>query len=307
MEVFLFLTFKKNEVLRINILKEIKFMSTIYHFFGNLFNNYAVFTLVLIILAQFVTFLLNKVIKKQNIEKAERDKKYKEFEKEANGNKDELTEKIYNYYLESHFNPYKVFFLRFLIFFSNLLVVFVIIGCFSPLSNFSNIPKKDVNEIVSIYTQNVDVKRYPEISMLSNIDETEKIFTENGISKEYIDEIKIIKEKFKLFGLDTTLVPKMANVDGLIILPIIVCSLIIIKFLITILTQIKYTKDKKKLMTNLAINIPTSLMSIGISVALAVYTPVIVCIYLIIIHTKSLLQILLSTFNKKQEKGVVPA
>ena len=274
-------------------------MSSIYHFFGNLFGNYAVFIIVFVLITRLVSIPLNKISKKQTIEKQKREAKYKEFEKECNGDREELSNKIYEYYKNSNFNPYTSFISKFLIIVLNIVIVFAIVGCFSPLKNFSSIPENEVQNIVNIYKEETKTKRYPEITMLSDVDSTAKLLKNKGIKSEYINEIKNTKEKFKIFGFDTTQVPKYTNELWVKVLPYLVVSLLIIRTLITILFQIVHIKDKKKLTMLLASTLPSTLLSVGFSIALSIYTPVIVCIYLMILYISSLI----STISSLVKKG----
>ena len=281
-------------------------MSHIYHYFGALFDNYAIFIIVLVLVTRLVTIPLSKMSKKQNAEKQNRKQVYKKLEEETNGNKEELTNKIYKYYKESDFNPWKSFFSKFIIFALNMAIVFSIIGCFSPLTNFSNIPKADVEKIVTVYTQEIETKRYPQISMLDNIDKTVEVLEKNNISYDYINEIKTIKEKFMLGRLDTTQIPKGSNNSFVKWLPVLVSLLLIMRCLVSIMTIVRVTKDENQRLISLASVVPSTVLSVIMTISIAGFTPVIVCFYLMILYLFGLIQSFIR-FTRKEivqiEKG----
>lgn len=276
-------------------------ISYIYHFIGNLFNNYAIFILLVIIIGRLISIPCDSVRKKLNAEKKERDAVYAEIQKKTNSEKDKITNEIYNYYKKSNFKPWKLVFTNVIIFLVNTIILISILACFKPLTNFSNIPKNEVKEIISIYQNNVDTKRYPEITILSDIDKISNILKNNNISNKQINEILSVKNKFMIGKLDTTVIPKTSNETNVKIFPITFIGLCVLQNLISIVNILcKKNKNKKLIIINLISLIFTLLVTISIIRT----TPVIVCFYLMIIYMYGIIRKIISILKDKRRISI---
>ena len=254
--------------------------------------------MLIIIIGRLISIPCDIVRKKQNIEKKKRNEVYTKIEKEANGDKSKITDEIYNYYKESNFKPWKLIFTNIVIFLVDLIILTSILACFKPLTNFSDIPKEDVKQMVSIYNESSEIKKYPEISMLYNINETTSILKNNNIADKYINEIITVKENFMLGNLDTTTVPKMSSEPNIKILPIIVLSLCVLQNLIPIINILKKKNKNRKL---LIINLSVMIFVLSITMTIIMSTPVIVCFYLMIIYLYGIGRKIISIL--KENKG----
>lgn len=70
---------------------------------------YPAFIIGLCLVTKIIRIFLNKYSKKQSEEKAVRDEKIAQLQKEAGGDRNVLSDKIYEYYKESNYNPYLTF------------------------------------------------------------------------------------------------------------------------------------------------------------------------------------------------------
>lgn len=112
---------------------------------------YPAFIICLCLVTKIIRIFLNKYSKKQSEEKAVRDEKIAQLQKEAGGDRNVLSDKIYEYYKESNYNPYLTFLSKVALIIIDFAIVAVMVTTFKPISNFHVVEKDTATTITQIY------------------------------------------------------------------------------------------------------------------------------------------------------------
>ncbi|MGN0006355.1 MAG: YidC/Oxa1 family membrane protein insertase [Candidatus Gastranaerophilaceae bacterium] len=175
--------------------------------------NYALLIIILTLLVKGVRTLLDKVNAKQAVVKKERNAKIKQFQEESK-DKDELTDKIYNYYKETNYNPFLSVFLSVLMIVLDFAIISMALATFNPISNFKIIEPESTQSIVSIYREGEgdSANKYTEIRLLKDLETYEDKYIEAGVSQEEINTLYEFRDTFKLGSFETYIVPSMNKI-----------------------------------------------------------------------------------------------
>lgn len=247
----------------------------------------------MIIFTKIISIPLNRVLNKQKSAKKERDLKIAELKENTNGDQEALTEEIYQYYKNIDYNPIKTFISKAVIVVLNLSILFSVVGVFKPVTNFSELNKEQIKTATTIYQENFDTNSYIEIEMLHNLDKVKPLL-EKELSKENIDNLNEVKSKFVVGSLDTTIIPTHSDKGVYICLPVIVLILCVLQQIVVNLNK----KEKNELL----IGSLMGCISVGITALFVFKTPIIVCLYFLVIDFYSLV---LSVFNYIKSKREV--
>lgn len=264
-------------------------MKDFYIFFGNLFNNYVVLIIVFCVLTKIVSIPLKLIASRQYKEKAVRDQHCKKLYSEYGSDKEKLTEKIYEYYKSSKYNPITFYTVKIIIIFINILLILLMVGTFKPISNFTNISESEKKQIVEIYEEQNEKTstklNYTEISLLNSLDDIKGPLVEAGISNQTINTLYSIKEKFTLGSVPMYAIPKLGALNAGSLVLFIALGASFAKVIPVLVNCIKRRKDfktmglsdKQKFIASPIISVLTFVLSISI----IFNTPLVICFYFI--------------------------
>ena len=187
---------------------------------------------------------MGKISRKQTAAGKERAAKIKQLQQESGGDRDALTDKIYDYYKESNYNPVLNFFSKFVIIAVNFAILTAFVSTFSPITNYKVITDENAQKIVSIYKENEpDATRYTEMRLLNDLEKYENQYKKAGVSNEEIQRLYNLRDSLTLGKLKTYMVPTIKNFSPATLIPIVAFILYLIKFLLDIIRQLKSLKD----------------------------------------------------------------
>lgn len=268
--------------------------------------NYAIFIIVLCLVVKIIKEFFNKISKKQADEKKIRDQKIKEFQKETNGDRDALTDKIYNFYQESNYNPFFDYFIKVVIFVLDFAIISAMVATFKPISNFNIVSDESAASIVSIYKEREGdaAKKYVEIRLLKDLDEYVDEYKANGVSDEEIQTLYDLKETFMIGNTETYIVPSMDKITVASALPIMAFFIFVLNTILSMSRQFKSIKKAIKTGTlqqkMLALLSPAmTLLSVVLICTFIFNTPMIISFYFIINYTWNFIRNIILLYKDK--------
>lgn len=280
--------------------------------FGIKIYNYALLIIVLTLLVKCVRTLLDKVNAKQAVVKKERNEKIKQFQEESK-DKDELTDKIYNYYKETNYNPFLSVFLSILMIVLDFAIISMALATFKPISNFKIIAPESAQSIVSIYreAEGDSANKYTEIRLLKDLETYEDKYVEAGVTQEEINTLYEFRDTFKLGNFETYVVPSMNKLT----LQSLPCFLTFGVFAVNTLWLIiihlrefiKVLKNNKKEPLKVlmgAFPLMLDALTVVLVSSLILNTPIVISFYFLINYSWTLITKIINTFKKKNKQAV---
>lgn len=276
-------------------------MSAFYAFVGKYFDNYAIVIILICFMSIIVSAALNIVRRKQADEKKKRNQYCKQLYKKIGDDKDKLSKAIYEYYRDSNYNPIKSFFSSLFVVLINVFMIVVVVSSFNPISNMTDISKKEVQLVVDIYSQEYDAKYYQEMSVLSNLDNIDELLLENGVSSNTVLKLNELCNKLSIGSFKAFYIPSFETRETLITLPIITLALGLIRLFSVLTKQIKLLKKQPLQSAKISVLICClSIFTFAVSSIVVFYAPIIVCLYFCLHSLYSLFQQGLSYCKKRK-------
>lgn len=261
------------------------------------------------VIVKIISFFLGKISRKQTAAGRERAAKIKQLQQESGGDRDALTDKIYDYYKESNYNPVLNFFSKFVIIAVNFAILTAFVSTFSPITNYKVITDENAQKIVSIYKENEpDATQYTEMRLLNDLEKYENQYKKAGVSNEEIQRLYNLRDSLTLGKLKTYMVPTIKNFSPATLIPIVAFILYLIKFLLDIIRQLKSLKDSFGSLdiTGKLTGILSPFMSVFSLVLVSTIilkTPIIVSFYFIINYLWGIGQYIIENTKSKNIKS----
>lgn len=252
---------------------------------------------------------MGKISRKQTAAGRERAAKIKQLQQESGGDRDALTDKIYDYYKESNYNPVLNFFSKFIIIVVNFAILTAFVSTFSPITNYKVITDENAQKIVSIYKENEpDATQYTEMRLLNDLEKYENQYKKAGVSNEEIQRLYNLRDSLMLGKLKTYMVPTIKNFSPATLIPITAFILYLIKFLLDIIRQLKSLKGSFSSLdiTGKLTGILSPFMSVVSLILVSTIilkTPIIVSFYFIINYLWGIGQHIIENTKSKKIKS----
>lgn len=255
--------------------------------------------------------IISFATRKQQKESAERNKKVAELQKESDNN-EELTDKIYEYYKQTGYNPILNILLKSFVIILDLTILMSAFATFKPITNFHIISKESAASVVSIYQDNEGpgANRYTEIRLLEDLDKYTEQYKAAGVTDEEIHTLEQLKDTFSFMGMETYIVPSIGDMTVQVLPCLFAFLLFAINSVWNLVVQLKQAKGVK-------ISDPDVSLSTKISVLVAPITniicsilvctfifqvPIVLSFYLIVNYGWSLGEKIVNKIKQRKEE-----
>lgn len=267
---------------------------------------YPAFIIGLCLVTKIIRIFLNKYSKKQSEEKAVRDKKIAQLQKEAGGDRDLLSDKIYEYYKESNYNPYLTFLSKMALIVIDFAIVAVMVATFKPISNFHVVEKDTATTITQIYMDKEEKSTpYTEIRVLKDLEKYESDFEKGGVSKADIKKLYDLRDSFSLGSLKTYLVPPVKDNPQLMAVPALAMVLYVAQYIIGLWQSIEKMRlsFKKLKPAGKAMMLTQPILNtafLALTATIVFNTPIVISFYFIVTYTWNLINTIVQLIKTKK-------
>lgn len=267
---------------------------------------YPAFIIGLCLITKIIRIFLNKYSKKQSEEKAVRDKKIAQLQKEAGGDRDVLSDKIYEYYKESNYNPYLTFLSKVALIVIDFAIVAVMVATFKPISNFHVVEKDTATTITQIYMDKEEKSTpYTEIRVLKDLEKYESDFEKGGVSKADIKKLYDLRDSFSLGSLKTYLVPPVKDNPQLMAVPALAMVLYVAQYIIGLWQSIEKMRlsFKKLKPAGKAMMLTQPILNtafLALTATIVFNTPIVISFYFIVTYTWNLMNTIVQLIKTKK-------
>lgn len=267
---------------------------------------YPAFIIALCLVTKIIRIFLNKYSKKQSEEKAVRDKKIAQLQKEAGGDRDLLSDKIYEYYKESNYNPYLTFLSKVALIVIDFAIVAVMVATFKPISNFHVVEKDTATTITQIYMDKEEKSTpYTEIRVLKDLEKYESDFEKGGVSKADIKKLYDLRDSFSLGSLKTYLVPPVKDNPQLMAVPALAMVLYVAQYIIGLWQSIEKMRlsFKKLKPAGKAMMLTQPILNtafLALTATIVFNTPIVISFYFIVTYTWNLINTIVQLIKTKK-------
>lgn len=267
---------------------------------------YPAFIIGLCLITKIIRIFLNKYSKKQSEEKAVRDKKIAQLQKEAGGDRDVLSDKIYEYYKESNYNPYLTFLSKVALIVIDFAIVAVMVATFKPISNFHVVEKDTATTITQIYMDKEEKSTpYTEIRVLKDLEKYESDFEKGGVTKANIKKLYDLRDSFSLGSLKTYLVPPVKDNPQLMAVPALAMVLYVAQYIIGLWQSIEKMRlsFKKLKPAGKAMMLTQPILNtafLALTATIVFNTPIVISFYFIVTYTWNLINTIVQLIKTKK-------
>lgn len=267
---------------------------------------YPAFIIGLCLVTKIIRIFLNKYSKKQSEEKAVRDEKITQLQKEAGGDRDVLSDKIYEYYKESNYNPYLTFLSKVALIVIDFAIVAVMVATFKPISNFHVVEKDTATTITQIYMDKEEKSTpYTEIRVLKDLEKYESDFEKGGVSKADIKKLYDLRDSFSLGSLKTYLVPPVKDNPQLMAVPALAMVLYVAQYIIGLWQSIEKMRlsFKKLKPAGKAMMLTQPILNtafLALTATIVFNTPIVISFYFIVTYTWNLINTIVQLVKTKK-------
>lgn len=267
---------------------------------------YPAFIIGLCLVTKIIRIFLNKYSKKQSEEKAVRDEKIAQLQKEAGGDRNVLSDKIYEYYKESNYNPYLTFLSKVALIIIDFAIVAVMVTTFKPISNFHVVEKDTATTITQIYMEKEEKSTpYTEIRVLKDLEKYELDFEKGGVSKADIQKLYDLRESFSLGSLKTYLVPPVKDNPQLMSIPTLAMVLYVLQYIIGLWQSIEKMRlsFKKLKPAGKAMMLTQPILNtafLALTATIVFNTPIVISFYFIVTYTWNLINTIVQLIKTRK-------
>ena len=221
-----------------------------------------------------------------------------------------LSDKIYEYYKESNYNPYLTFLSKAALIIIDFAIVAVMVTTFKPISNFHVVEKDTATTITQIYMDKEEKSTpYTEIRVLKDLEKYESDFEKGGVSKADIQKLYDLRDSFSLGSLKTYLVPPVKDNPQLMSIPTLAMVLYVLQYIIGLWQSIEKMRlsFKKLKPAGKAMMLTQPILNtafLALTATIVFNTPIVISFYFIVTYTWNLINTIVQLIKtRKTAKG----